>query len=210
MKKIINIVLCVLKVVLLLVSIGLIFYGLLVTYNRVNKSIIHAIPVILPFVLLLILFVIDFIYKIKLVNKNLFYNATAVISLLAINFIGLRAKFETNATLYHKYKIGYNPSYLSDNIGTIQTLAYLLVIVNALLIAHSIFFKKEEANEVKKDEQTPTLEVVSSESDKPVADNVPVAEKETEELLTETLEDEGSTSSISTESETVDIVNNTN
>ena len=180
MKKIINSILSVLKVILLLVSAGLVFYGLLVTYARVDRSIGHAIPVLIPFVLLLILSAISFIYKIKLVNNNLFFNATAVISLFAVTYIGYRAKFETNATLYYKYKIGYNPSYLSDNLGTIQTLVYLLVIVNALLIAYAMFFKKNE-----------TQEVITTDETKEIKDEiVKVVEEDSKQVETPTVAEE--------------------
>lgn len=199
MKKIINIVLSALKVILLLVSAGLIFYGLLVTYARVDRSIGHAIPVMIPFVLLLILSAISFIYKIKLVNNNLFFNITAVMSLFAITYVGYRAKFETNATLYYKYKIGYNPSYLSDNLGTIQTLVYLLVIVNALLIAYAMYFKKAETQEAVVLTEEGTMEtkeeseIPAIEESKPIVDSAPVVEtptvvpveEPTEEILIE-------------------------
>lgn len=190
MKKIINFVLSVLKVILLLVSAGLIFYGLLVTYARVDRSIGHAIPVLIPFVLLLILSAISFIYKIKLVNNNLFFNVTTVISLFAITYIGYRAKFETNATLYYKYKIGYNPSYLSDNIGTVQTLVYLLVIVNALLIAYAMFFNKTgkqvnavlEKTEEVKDEIADAVDENSQPIETPLVEEQPVIEPVVESM----------------------------
>jgi len=149
MKQIINEIFNILKIVLLLIAFVLVFYGLLVTYGRIDRSMVHAIPTLLPFILLLILFVLNFILKNKYVNKNLFFNVAATISLLSIIFVAYRAKFESNATLYYKYKINFNPSYFADNIGTIRILAYLLVIVNILLLVYSIFFKtnkKEEKN----------------------------------------------------------------
>ena len=100
MKQIINEIFNILKIVLLLIAFVLVFYGLLVTYGRIDRSMVYAIPTLLPFILLLILFVLNFILKNKYVNKNLFFNVAATISLLSIIFVAYRAKFESNATLY--------------------------------------------------------------------------------------------------------------
>lgn len=144
MKQIINILLAFLKFVMLLIATGLIFYGLLITFRRLDKPVTDAIPVMIPFVLLLIAFVINLFAKQKLINRNLFYNITAVLALGAIIIIGLRAKFDTGMMLYHKYGIGYSPSYLADNLGTIKTLLYFLLISNVLLMISGALTKPKK------------------------------------------------------------------
>ena len=196
MKKIINEFFNILKVLLLLIAFGLVFYGLLVTYSRIDKPMVNAIPTLLPFILLLVLFVLNFIYKTKYVNKNLFFNVATSISLLAIIFVGYRAKFESNATLYYKYKINFNPSYFSDNLGTVRTLVYLLVIINALLLAYSMMFKDnnvaEEKDEVTTDhEEKSAVEEVKQESvavEPPITEIAPAPEPVVEDNLSKTEE----------------------
>lgn len=179
MKKIVNNILNILKILLLLIASGLILYGLFVSYGRLNKPIIGAIPVMLPFVLLIVLFAFNFICNIKIVNKNLFYNIATTISLFAITYVGYRAKFESNATLYYRYKIGYNPSFLADNLGIIRTIMYLLVLSNILLVVYAKFFKKDDKK----------IEVVKEEkvlSEIKESDNRQDIEDKTEELLLST------------------------
>lgn len=163
MKQLINGLFVVLRILLLLAAMGLIFYGLLLTYTRLDKSVTDSIPIMLPFVLLLIMYIINLMGRQKIINRNFFYNITAVIVLGAIVYIGYRAKFDTNMMLYYKYGINYSPSYLSDNLGTIKLLIYLLFISDlVLVINYRIFREKKVVKEkvIEVVEELPKEEVV--------------------------------------------------
>ncbi len=153
MKQIINILFAFLKFILLLLATGLIFYGLLVTFSRLDKPVTEAIPTLLPFILLLIAFVINLLAKQRQINRNLFYNIVCVLVLSAVIFIGYRAKFDTGMVLYQKYGINYNPSYLADNLGTIKLMIYLLFASNVLLM----FTKKPKNQKTENVEKIKTV-----------------------------------------------------
>lgn len=136
-----------LKYLLLLVSFALIFYGIIMTYKRLDKDMAEAIPVFIPFVLVLIVFIINLFIKSNVIRNNLFYNVIAVLVFATIIVIGLRAKFDSNMMLYHKYAINYNPAYLADNLSIIQMMLYTLCGSNILLMLSTLFDKKKKVVE---------------------------------------------------------------
>ena len=129
-----NALLSILKYLLLLAATGITFYGMLIMYDRLEKPITGAIPTILPFIILLIIFMLNIVLKQKQVTQNILYNITSVIALAVIIFIGYRAKFDTNMALYHQYGINFNPAFFSDNLSAIKTMLYCLIASNILLM----------------------------------------------------------------------------
>ncbi|MDO4368972.1 MAG: hypothetical protein Q4C29_00315 [bacterium] len=132
-----------LKYILLVVSFGLVFYCLLTTYARLEKPLTDGINVFIPFVLVLLSFLVSLITRAKYVSKSLMFNfVTAIV-------ICLRAMYDTNMFLYYKYEINFNPSYFSDNLSFILIELYMLFGANVILLIAS-FIDKERKDSKKK------------------------------------------------------------
>lgn len=144
MNKILSRIFSVLKYILLIAAFGITLYGMIMTYKRLEKDLVEAIPTLLPFAILLITFLVNLFIKSPVIKNNLLYNFTAVVVLAVIIVIGLRAKFDTNMLLYYKYKIDYNPLYLSDNLSSIKLMLYCLTGANVLLMLSTIFDRKKK------------------------------------------------------------------
>lgn len=143
MKKILSKLINFINYPLLFLSLGLILLGILFTYGRLEKSLVDAIPVFLPFAFVIIMFIINIFYKKAKINENLLFNFSAFVVFLVIIIVGLRAKFDTNMILYYKYGIKYNPSYLADNLSAIKVLLYCLGATNIFAILSSLLEEKE-------------------------------------------------------------------
>lgn len=145
-----------LKYVLLIVSFALVFYGILVTYKRLDKNILEAIPLFIPFFVILVVYIINLFIKSNIIKDNLFYNAVSAIVFVVIIIILIRAKFDTGMILYYKYAIDFNPAYFADNLSTIQMMLYTLAGSNVLLMLSTLFDEKKvkvvEKKEIKKEE----------------------------------------------------------
>ena len=76
MKKIINILLIFIKFLFLLISFVLTFNIVLRMYERLGKNYIESIPVFILYIVLFLLFSINFIFRQKRVNNCIFYNIT--------------------------------------------------------------------------------------------------------------------------------------
>ena len=160
MNKILSKIFNVLKYLLLVGAFAVVLVGVILTYKRLEKDMIESIPIFIPFVLLLILFVVNIFIKGDSIKDNLFFNLTAVLVLAITIVIGLRAKFDTNMIIYYRYKIDYNPLYFADNLSTIKLMLYMLSGSNILLIIASIFDKPEKIEQPVNEIQMPIAEEV--------------------------------------------------
>ena len=106
MKRILNGLFFVIKWILLLSSFAITFYIILSMYDRVNKSLMEATSLFIPYVLILVLFMINIIFKQKSVSKNLFYNLTCCLVFSCICFVSFRALLDQNMVLNEI--MGYN------------------------------------------------------------------------------------------------------
>ena len=149
MSKILSRMFNLLKYILLVVSFLIILYGIFVTYRRLDKNITDAIPLIIPFILVFVVFVINIFIKSNVIRDNLLFNFVSVLLFAVIIVIGLRAKFDTNMLIYYKYKVKYNPLYLSDNLSFIKISLYLLFASDLLFIISSFFEKNKIENNEK-------------------------------------------------------------
>lgn len=134
-----------LKFLLLLISFGLSFYIVLSMYSRVDKGIMEAIPIFLPFIFLLIIFSINISLKQKSVNHNLFYNLTCCLVFSCICFVSLRALLDQNMVLNEIMGYNINFSYYGDFIIFMKLMMYGLFISNIIFI----FTSKKEKDKVK-------------------------------------------------------------
>jgi len=181
MKKILSKLFGFLKFILMFISFALILMGILFTYKRLDKSLTEAIDIFIPFILIIVLTIINMFNKKAKVNENLLFNFTSVLVFTVIIIIGIRAKFDTNMILYHKYQINYNPNYLSDNLSTVKVLLYCLSGANIFILLNPLF-KEKEVKEVKNNEPKEVVKNEIEEKNVNFEPNMAPESNNTEEL----------------------------
>lgn len=107
---------------------------------RLDKSFVSVLPQFIPFVILLILFIVNMLFKQEGVTKCLFYNLTCSLVLTTIVLVSLRAIMDTNMVLNGKYGYGIDFNFF-DNF-----LAYIDIMVYGLIISNILFMFKEKDN----------------------------------------------------------------
>lgn len=143
MKKILNGLFFALKWILLLSSFAITFYIILSMYDRVNKSLIESVSLFIPYVLILILFMINVVLKQKSVSQNLFYNITCCLVFATIVVVGIRAIIDKNMVLNQIMGYGINFCYFNDFLIFMKVLLYGLAIGNIFFMIH----EKEDHSE---------------------------------------------------------------
>ena len=105
---------------------------------RLNKDIVSVLPQFIPFLLLLVLFIVNMIFKQEGVTKCLFYNLTCCLLLTTIVLVSLRSIMDTNMVLNGKYGYGIDFNFF-DNF-----LAYIDIMLYGLIISNILFMFKEK------------------------------------------------------------------
>ena len=144
MKKILNRIFMTLKFILLLSSFSICLYIVLSMYHRIDKSIIDAIPIFIPYVLLLLLFFINVSISQKSINNNIFYNLTCCLVFSCVCIVGARAMLDKNMVLNTIMGYGINFSYFNDFIPFMKIMLYGLIFSNICFMPHN-----EESEELK-------------------------------------------------------------
>ena len=139
MTKILNKLIYILKNILLPLTFIATIYITVFMFKRLEKNIFGAnlfefLKVVIPFIILLILILVNSFLNIKNVKDNIFYNITSFIVLITISIFCYRALFDQNMFLWHKYGYNINFNYFSDQIASIQVMLYGLSLANILLI----------------------------------------------------------------------------
>ena len=147
MKKIFNYLFYGLKFLLLIGALGLTLFIMIRMNVRLEKSMTSIIPVLIPFVLLLIIFIINMIFKQKGVTDNIFYNLTCCLVLATIVCVTLRAVFDTNMVLNEKYGYGVDFNFFDNFV------AYINIMLYGLSIANILFMFREKDKNVEKSKE---------------------------------------------------------
>ena len=139
MTKILNKLIYILKNILLPLTFIATIYINVFMFKRLEKDIFGAnlfefLKVVIPFIILLILILVNSFLNIKTVKDNIFYNLTSFIVLITISIFCYRALLDQNMFLWHKYGYNINFNYFSDQIASIQVMLYGLSLANILLI----------------------------------------------------------------------------
>ena len=139
MTKILNKLIYILKNILLPLTFIATIYITVFMFKRLEKDIFGVnlfefLKVVIPFIILLILILVNSFLNIKTVKDNIFYNITSFIVLITISIFCYRALFDQNMFLWHKYGYNINFNYFSDQIASIQVMLYGLSLANILLI----------------------------------------------------------------------------
>jgi len=136
MKKIFNGFFNILKYPLWITSFISTLYIMTYMYQRLEKTVLDAFPVLIPYFILLLLFIFNIVLKQKGVNKNIFYNITCCLVLLTITFVGYRARFDTNMILNERMGYNINFNYYADFLPPLKVMLYGLSLANILLMFH--------------------------------------------------------------------------
>ena len=147
MKKIFNGLFYGLKFLLFVVAFGLTLFILIRMNMRLNKDFTSIISEFIPFVILLILFIVNLLFKQKNISKNLFYNLTCCLVLSTIIVVALRSLLDTNMVLNEKYGYGVDFNFFDNFI------AYIKIMLYGLSIADVLFMFREKDNDKIKDEK---------------------------------------------------------
>ena len=148
MKKIFNYMFYGLKFLFLIGAFGLTLFIMIRMNVRLEKSMSTVIPVLIPFILLLIIFIINIAFKQKSVTNNLFYNITCCLVFATILFVCYRAMFDTNLVLSEKYGYGIDFNFFDNFI------AYINIMLYGLFIADIFFMFREKDENVDKSKKS--------------------------------------------------------
>lgn len=129
-----NKVLSVLKVILLIISLSFVIYIIVGMNYRLNNSLFNCILYLVPFVILLFIYVLNFIFKQDRINNNLFYTLTSLLVFCVIIFICIRTIFDKGMLLNTILGYGINFNYFSDFIVFMEIMLYGLIISNLLFM----------------------------------------------------------------------------
>ena len=141
MKKIFNTLFYGLKFLLFIASFGLTLFIFVRMNMRLEKSIVSVLPELIPFAALLVIFVINMLFKQTGITKNLFYNLTCCLVLGTIVFVCYRTIFDTNMVLNGKYGYGADFNFFDNFVAYIKIMLYGLAIADILFM-----FKEKEKN----------------------------------------------------------------
>ena len=139
MTKILNKLFRILHIIMLPILLIATIYIVMFMFQRLEKEIFGAnftefLGVIFPYLLLIILNIINMFLKQNNVKDNLFYNTTAFLVMIVITVFCLRAIFDQNMFLWHKYGYNMNFNYFSDQIAPMKVMLYGLSIANVVLM----------------------------------------------------------------------------
>lgn len=151
MTKILNKLFRILHIIMLPILLIATIYIVMFMFQRLEKEIFGAnflefLGVIFPYLLLIILNIINMFLKQNNVKDNLFYNTTAFLVMIVITVFCLRALFDQNMFLWHKYGYNMNFNYFSDQIAPMKVMLYGLSIANVVLMIDG-YIKSENKSE---------------------------------------------------------------
>ena len=151
MTKILNKLFRILHIIMLQILLVANIYIVMFMFQRLEKEIFGAnflefLGVIFPYLLLIILNIINMFLKQNNVKDNLFYNTTAFLVMIVITVFCLRALFDQNMFLWHKYGYNMNFNYFSDQIAPMKVMLYGLSIANVVLMIDG-YIKSENKSE---------------------------------------------------------------
>lgn len=139
MLKILNKIFYILKILLTIICMLVTIYITMFMFQRLEKDIFGAnisefIQILIPFILLLIMYILNSFCKHDSVRNCLFYNITGFLVGLVMFVFCYRALFDQNMFMWHKYEYEMNFNYFSDQIAQMKIMLYGLSISNILLI----------------------------------------------------------------------------
>jgi len=154
MVKILNKIIFYLKNIMLPILLMATIYIVCFMFQRLGKNIfgenlLEFLDVIFPFLLIIVLSLINIFLNQDEVNDNIFYNITSFIVVFVISIFCIRALFDNNMYFLHKYSYHINFNYFSDQIAATKVMLYGLSVGNILLMI-SNYIKIDDIKNKKK------------------------------------------------------------
>jgi len=155
MIKLLNKLFYILKNILLPITFIATIYIITFMFQRLEKELFGAnfmefLATIFPYLLLMILYIINSFLNQKSVKDNFFYNITSFIVTLTISIFVYRALFDQNMYLWHKYAYDMNFNYFADQIAPMKVMLYGLCIANIVFMINGyIKPDMEESKEIR-------------------------------------------------------------
>lgn len=134
MKRSLNILFNILKFILLIVVMISFVYIMFFMYKRLNKDFAGIFISVLPYILLLILFVVRATFTNLKNNQSLLYNFVCCFTLGMIGFSCYRAIFDSMMLIRDGFSSHINFNYFSSHVKVFDILIYGLFISDILLI----------------------------------------------------------------------------
>ena len=161
MLKILNKIILHLKNIILIILFPITVYIIGYMFQRLGKEmfgehLLEFVDVMFPFLLLIILNLVNLFLKQTEVKENFYYNITSLLCMIVISVFCYRALMDSNMYFLNKYTYHINFNYFSDQIAPIKVMLYGLSVSNILLmISNAIKIDNvenhnEKYNEVKK------------------------------------------------------------
>ena len=135
--KTINKIFFYLKIFLLLIAFSFSLYILFMRMDFMSSSILSILPTFIPFLVLLIIFVIT-MFNNK--GNKLYYNVASTLAFIAIIIITFRTIFDKNIIAY---PASINLNFYSAQEGKVKILLYLMIIGNIVLL----YYQKKRTKE---------------------------------------------------------------
>ena len=130
MKQIFNGLFYFLKFLLFIASFALTLFIIVQMYRRLGKNIMESVKVFLPYLIIILLFVVNLFAKQESVTKNIFYNLTCTLVFATIILVGLRAMYDSNMVLREQLGRNINFNYFDYFIPFMKIMLYGLSISN--------------------------------------------------------------------------------
>ena len=160
MTRILNGMFYFLKFILMISAFGSSLYVLILMYQRLNKNMFDLIKVFIPYIVLIILFIINIFFRQHSVTRNVFYNLTCCIVFATVTLLAFRARFDESMILIFKTSYHTNFDFFSDMLAFVNVMIYGLCIADVFLALSEARFsfgrkpKKVEKNKNVKNKQT--------------------------------------------------------
>ena len=151
MTRILNKLFYYLKNILLPILLVATIFIIMQMFQRLDKNPFGAnffefLEVIFPYILLIILLVVNIFLNNKEVKNNIFYNLVSFMVMLMITVFCYRALFDQNMLMWHRYKYQINFTYFTDQIAPMKVSLYLLAFANIMLIIKGYLNDSKEEN----------------------------------------------------------------
>ena len=152
MTKVLNRLCFHLKNIVILASLFATIYIVMFMFKRLEKDIFGAnlmefISIVLPFLVFIIISLVNLFFKHETVKDNIFFNITSLITSITIGIFCYRAIMDQNMLFWHKYGYNMNFNYFADQLAAVKVMLYGLSIADIILIiSGSIKIEEEKVN----------------------------------------------------------------
>jgi len=151
MTNILKKILTIINILLLVIAFFLVLYINVYQFfnlgnNPFGNDFFNFFAILLPFIILMSLYFINFINNHHVVNNSLLYKVVSVFSLIVIIYILYRSIFDNSLILWYKTDYHINFDFFNNHVILIKSILYSLSFVNILFIIEGILEKKKVNN----------------------------------------------------------------